>query len=341
MSARGGLVFVTWQRHAGRAEEMAAALGGDAVQVHPAGPGGRRLPVLARYALSAVLTGAELLRRRPSAVVVVNPPVVPGAVVAGYCALTGARFVLDSHTSSFGVKENRVARAVLPLTRLLARRADAVMVAAPEWAGQVARWGGRGLVVHEAPPRQELLAPVRHERPVVLFVGIFAADEPVEEVVGAARLLPGVTFRVTGDLERCPAPLRAAAPANVEFVGFLGAADYWAQVREATALIALTTEPTSVMRAAYEAVYAGRPLVVSDWPLLRELFPAAQHAPNTAEGIAAAVARAVEPEAAQGVQRAHALQAARWRAQRDELLAVLGRARSAPQPPAGAAQPRR
>jgi len=316
---------VTWQRHGGRAEEFAHALGGRAVHVYPTALAGRRR-VPARYLLSVVLTVVALVRLRPTAVAVVNPPVVPGLVVAAYCRLTGARFLLDSHTSSFGVKGNAVAARTLGITRWLARRSAGVMVTTTSWVAEVQRWGAHGLVVHEAPPTSRPGPAARGGRPQVLFVGVFSGDEPVEEVVAAAALLPEVDVLVTGDVDRAPTGLVAGAGANVVFTGFLDQDAYGARLEAADVVIALTTESTSVMRAAYEAVYARRGLVVSDWPALREVFPSARHRSNDAAAIADGVREALteDPVAAgQRADRALATQSARWDDQLDAMRTAL------------------
>jgi len=154
-------------------------------------------------------------------------------------------------------------------------------------------------------------------------------------VCAAAALLPDCDVLVTGDPAEAPARLVESAPANVSFVGFLDTAAYRREVERADLVVALTTEPGSVMRAAYEAVYAERPLVVSDWPLLRELFPAAVHARNEAESLAAAVlvARAAHGRLVALAGLARATQVERFEAQRLELAVRLGLAgRLAPGP---------
>ncbi|MFC3686891.1 hypothetical protein [Aquipuribacter hungaricus] len=316
---------VTWQRHGGRAEEMAYALGGRAVHVYPGALAARRL-VLVRYAVSVLLTAAALVRLRPRAVVVVNPPVVPGLVVAAYARLTGARFLLDSHTSSFGVKGNAVAARTLGITRWLGRRSSGVMVTTSSWVAEVQRWGARGLVVHEAPPAWQVAPAVRSERPQVLFVGVFSSDEPVAEVVAAAALLPDVDVLVTGDVDRAPAGMVEAAPSNVVFTGFLDQQAYRARLEQSDVVLALTTEPTSVMRAAYEAVYARRALVVSDWPTLREVFPLARHRGNEAAALADGVREALSDDPAAAADRAEqalSVQAERWDDQLDAMRTAL------------------
>jgi glycosyltransferase involved in cell wall biosynthesis len=287
---------------------------------------GRRRTAL-RYAVSALLTVAKLARHRPTAVVVTNPPIVPGVLAWLYARVAGARLALDSHPASFGRKGDRVSARLLPVHRWLARRVDTVLVTTDEWVEEVERWGGRGLVVHEAPPPWTC-GPARRQVDGVtrvLFVGVFGGDEPVDQVVDAARHLDDVEILVTGDLRRAPAGLVEAAPPNVRFVGFLDPDDYAAAVDDADLLLALTTEPTSVMRAAYEGVYAGRPIVISDWPALRELFPYAVFVANDAEGIAKGVGAAVDDRGTllAELARARELQTTRWDDQRAAVRSIL------------------
>lgn len=316
---------VTWQRHGGRAEEMAHALGGRAVHVYPAALADRRW-VLLRYVVSAALTAAALVRHRPRAVAVVNPPVVPGLVVAAWSRLTGTPYLLDSHTSSFGVKGNAVARRTLGVTRWLARRSAGVMVTTTSWVAEVQRWGARGLVVHEAPPSWTVAPRTAGGRPQVLFVGVFSSDEPVDAVVAAAGLVPQVDVLITGDVHRAPAGMVDAAPANVVFTGFLDQQAYRDRLQAADVVLALTTEPTSVMRAAYEAVYARRALVVSDWPTLREVFPDARHRGNEPAALADGIREALADDtttAASRADRAHDVQSLRWQQQLDAMRTAL------------------
>lgn len=320
------VLFASWSAVAGRAEEIASALGGRACVVHPAVLRGRRRAPL-RYLVGLVVTSAALVRHRPRAVVATNPPVFPGLLSWAYARATGARLALDSHPTAFGAKDNRTAQRLLGVHRWMARRADVVLVTTDDWVDELASWGARGLVVHEAPPawRVAPAGPIAG-RPTVLFVGVFASDEPVAEVVEAARRLPGVDVVVTGDVARAPAGLVAGAPDNVRFVGWVPGDGYVALLGAADVVLTLTTEPTSVMRAAYEAVWAGRPCVVSDWPVLRELFPDAIACGNDAAGIAAALGTAIEDH---GTLRARAEQARtrqlrRWDEQVGAIRAALG-----------------
>lgn len=330
-SARPALAFVSWGAVAGRSAEIAQEIGGEARCFYPPGSS-RRPPVLVRYMLSALRTGGYLLRRRPRVVIVTNPPIIAGLVTYGYALCIGARLVLDTHPGGFGAQGDRMAARLQGPHRWLARRAGLCLVTDDAWRLELEAWGAPGLVVHEAPGDWRHTQPERHPRLKILYVGRFAADEPAWAVIGAAALVPQCDVIVTGDLGSCPPELLRGAPPNVTFVGFLDADDYRAVVQDADAVLTLTTEPASVMRAGYEAVYAGRPLLLSDWPINRELFPYAAHVANTIAGVASGL-REVDAHydgymATTGA--ALDLQGARWQGQREKLQMLLARQLPAP-----------
>jgi glycosyltransferase involved in cell wall biosynthesis len=339
MSRRPSVSFIAWSPIGGRSEEIADALGGEARCFYRRGRFGK-LSVLGRYGWSAVATLRYLRVRRPRTVIATNPPIFPALLAFAYARARGARLALDSHPGGFGLQGDRVSRLLQPLHAWLARRAATTLVTDDRLARRVGGWGGRADIVHEAPvdwrgqPRRAL-----RPRPRVLFVCIFQRDEPVAEVLEAARRCPELDIHVTGDPAKCPSKLRDGAPPNVRFVGFLTGEDYERAVLDADVVLALTTEPSSVVRAGYEAVYAERPLVVSDWPAAREVFPHAVRAANDAPGVAAGLRRAVSeherlvrlaPEALE-------LQRARWDEQLAGLRARLSTETPTPTPtPSGA-----
>ena len=97
---------------------------------------------------------------------------------------------------------------------------------------------------------------------------------------------------------------------------------------DADVVICLTTEPGSVMRAAYEAVYARRPLIISGWPIAHDLFPFAVHVDNGTTQLADAIriADARFDELASRTEAARELQLDRFNAQRLMLMErVAGR----------------
>ncbi len=322
---------MAWGAVAGRSVEIAESLGGRAYVLFPPVEG-RRPPPAVRYAVSSLLTLAYLVREDPRAVVTTNPPVLLGLIALAWARLRGVPFALDSHPGAFGKQGDRVSARLLPVHRYLVRHADVTLVTAQSWVETVREWGGRGLVVHEAPgPWASLKSSPRGagRRPQALLVSRFAGDEPVDQAVAAAALVPEIDLLVTGRLEDLPPQLASSAPPNVSFVGFLSAARYQELVVEADVVVALTTEPTSVMRCAYEAVYARKPLLISDWPLCRELFPFALAVANDPASIASGLRHAFGSLQAceDRAGDARALQLDRWKSQLAALASLLGQSR--------------
>ncbi len=322
--ARRDVAFLAWGSIAGRSKEMAEVLGGEARCFFPIGTR-RRPPVPLRYLMAAVATGTYLLRRRPKLVIFTNPP-VPGALVAYlWSRIIGAAFALDSHPGGFGAQGDTVAARLQRWHRFLVRRAAFVMVTDDGWAERVRSWGGTPVIVHEAPGGWDLAAPARHGRLRVLVVGTFSPDEPVADLLEATGRFPQCDFVLTGEPARLSPALRHDLPGNVRLAGFLDAERYRQEMSAADAVVALTTEPTSVMRAAYEAVYARRPLVLSDWPVGRELFRHAIHAKNDADALVEALSRLVTDYRRYlgRIERARVEQLDRWRCQRRVLVGLV------------------
>jgi glycosyltransferase involved in cell wall biosynthesis len=312
---RPKVAFIAWAEDSGRAHEIAQALGGEARAFY-------RLRIIwkplvpLRYLLNAVGTCGYLLTRRPRAVVVTNPPIFPGLIALLYCTAMRAPLLLDSHPSAFG--DAPMAKGAGGIHAWLTRRAVTTMVTVPELAQIVTSWGGRADIIHEAPPahRAAPAAPLTG-RPRIVYIGRFAGDEPTAEVVAAARLVPEADVLITGDDRKCPAALRASAPANVIFTGFLEGDDYDHALENAAAVMVLTRHPLAVNRGAYEAVYFERPLIISDLPAMTPLFPYAISVPDDTAGIARGIRSAIERHAdlVAACPLARALQEQRWQQQ--------------------------
>lgn len=314
------VAFLAWTDRTERADEIAASLGGVARRFDGNGLRGRATAPL-RYVLNTAATAWWLARHRPRAVITQNPPVFLGIVAWLYGLIVRVPVLLDSHPASFGRKDAGIWRLLLPVHRFLAVRARLVLVTGAELADEVREWGGAAAEVHEAPPVGLQATPsleLDGHRLQVFYVGVFAPDEPVAAVVEAARRVPDVDVLVTGDPRRAPAGLIDGAPDNVKFVGFLQRDAYRRGLADAHAVMALTTDPTSVVRSGYEAVYAGRPLLTSDWPVLRETFPYAVHVAGRPAELAAALEslRQRYADLRSGTAAALAHQEATWTNQR-------------------------
>ena len=316
-------VAVAWAPYSRRSEMFARELGAPLHCIHYLK---FRSPPYApfKYVLQSVKTLRVLFTERPQAVHVQNPPFVCGLVVALYCRLSRARFVVEYHTAAFG----RAWRFALAAQKLVAREAAANIVTDEHWARLVRSWGGHSIVMYDAfldlPPGRPYGVSGRC---TVAFLGTFAPDEPIEEFLEAAALLPDVTFYVTGDTGQAAKATLAGAPENVTFTGFLdpnGA--YLGLLRAVDAVVVLTTRDHTLQLAGCEAIAVGQPLVTSDFEYLRGLFEkgAVFVAPNVwsiRDGIVEAIDR--RDELARESVELRANRRAEWKARLQELDEVV------------------
>ena len=276
-------LFLAWAPYGRRSESLAKELGAEMHFVHylkfqtPA-----YAPI--KYILQGFKTVSLLLSNRPSVVFVQNPPIFCALVVFLLRPFLRNKFVLDHHSDVFSPRWN----FILPVQKYLVSRAALNLVTNDHWAEIIRGWGGKAMILEDAlpdfPPVPDYEVPAGVN---VVMINTFADDEPLDEVVGAARLLPDVTFHVTGNKKKQPPAIFAGVPANVIFTGFLPDQQYIGLLKACNAVMALTTRDHTLQGGGFEAVSLGKPLITSDWPLLRFLFQRGSvYVDNTAEGIA-------------------------------------------------------
>lgn len=277
-----------------------------------------------KYFVQTVRTIGLLARRRPSLVMVQSPPSVAVLVVAAYCIVARADYIVDAHSAAMLSKWWTRPRW---LNRILARRALATIVTNEHFAERLESDGAVALVLRDIPTRFPMGVPPDLEPGThVLAVNTFNFDEPLAEVIAAARRLPDVTFHVTGRVEAHPEQVPADTPPNLRFTGYLADEDYFALMKDADAVMCLTTRNHTMQRGACEALSMGRPIITSDWPLLREYFHQGTiHVDNTALSIAEAVGSLKEeqPRLEKEIAEMRQWQLEQWRQARDRLTDLI------------------
>lgn len=317
---RVGLVAVAWAAFQPRTVTLARELEGEAVFVRSRGLGAGIPLTPCRYVAQTISTWRLLQRRLPERVLVITPPVFAPLVGWLWCAVRRRPFVVDCHTGAFHSPRWAWAR---PIHRWLLRRASAVLVHTDQALTLVREWGAAGLLMpDDVPEPGDALPREEPERPTVLVAGSFDDNEPVAEVIEAARLLPEMELRLTGDPDRLPPALRRSAPVNAVFTGFLPYRVFLGEMAAAHVVAAFSTDPQIMNRAAFEAVGLGRPLVLTELAGLRSRFgEAAAFSPNDPLSMAEALRAAYRDREA--LARRSAALAVALRSQRQRALAEL------------------
>lgn len=324
------MTFIAWERYERRSDLLAHHLGASMHHIYH----GRRGSILhapGRYLSQGRETWSVLTQERPDVVLVQNPPIFCALLACLYARRHRVRFVIDSHTAAF---TSRKWAWSLGLHRMLSRCAAATIVHNHAQAKIVGKWGCPFCVMGFIPGDYPVGEPYPFDgRFRVAVVNTFSEDEPLDAVLAAAAGLPGVEFCVTGDERRAAPRLLAVKPDNCSFTGYLPYDRYVSLLRGSDFVMDLTTRDNCLLAGAFEAVCIGTPLIVSDWPTLRNYFPLGTvYVANSAEAIRAGVERAQrdQPALRAEFRRLQEQLHADWQESFQALCRLLG-------PPPGAA----
>ncbi len=285
-------LFIVWGNFSPRAEDFVAHFDAAMTMLFIHYPHLKKLPFLlpVRYLASAIRTWNYLREYRPGVVLVQNPPLFAPLVVFLYSRVRkDTRFVIDAHSSCFN---SPAWNWSLPLQRWLSRYAAVTLIHNVEVAEYTRHWPGQVLVLDDAPLQvmAEAMLPPESSFKKVVVISSFAWDEPIDLVLKAAESIPDVEFYITGDYRRGSETLLKTKPANVYFTGFVPRVEYFRHLSSANAVMVLTTRDHTMQRGAWEALYYGQPLILSDQRTLRSYFDKGTIlVPNTVEGIVAGV----------------------------------------------------
>jgi glycosyltransferase involved in cell wall biosynthesis len=278
--------FLTWLEHR-RTRELGARLGIDVIELISRHGGWRR------YVDLIPATIRVLWQRKPRVVLVQTPSIILAALTVVLRAFLGYKLLFDAHNEAIKPIVHTQFVAVM-LARWLLPRADRVLVTNHQLAEAVTGRGGRPMVLWDPLPRPTAVSaqslPGRFR---IAVISTYAPDEPFNVVLEAARAVSNdVQFFVTGDPAELAEAVRASVPPNVTLTGFLNEPAYWSLLASCDAVMDLTTMDACLVCGAYEAIAVGRPLVLSDNAVSRDVFGGfGEFADNTPRGVVEALTR--------------------------------------------------
>jgi glycosyltransferase involved in cell wall biosynthesis len=284
-------IWISWERHR-RSRELARAL---SVPLHEIVSRGH---ARFRSITCAFRTIGLLLRVRPSLLFVQNPSVQLAALAALLKPLCGYTLVVDRHSNfDFSDTEHGLFNF---LSNYGIRKADLTIVTNESIQRLVEAKGGRALILQDLLPSLAAKNDARGGGPLrVVYVCSFSPDEPVEEVLEAARLLDrNLHVYVTGRVSGAFAAMAQTAPSTLTFTGFLPEIEYQDLLGSAHVIVALTKREHTLLCGAYEGVSLRKPLILSNQEALRNYFTkGVVFTENKPEAIAAAIRTATQDRA--------------------------------------------
>jgi glycosyltransferase involved in cell wall biosynthesis len=323
------LIFLVWAPYSVRAESISNRLG---ASLHTLSYK-TRLKVYApvKYPLLFYKTLHLLASEKPTTIICQTPPIFCPLAAMFYAAINkrkNLRIIIDAHTASF---EKPWSFPILKtITKWVIGNSKAVIVANAELQNIVYQnYGVMPLVLDDGVPQvdyasqeasqirinraskydQQYHLPVsmhahlglkeREDESVrtkfaVAVISSFASDEPIEEVIEAAKILAETTaFYITGDPSRLASRKLfewKQTANNVIFTGFLNQREYIGLLKRVDAVMVLTRRHHNMLSGAHEALALEKPLITSDWPPLRKYFSAGTaYVNNSAKGIVNAI----------------------------------------------------
>jgi glycosyltransferase involved in cell wall biosynthesis len=280
-------MFVVWAQPgsgAPRAKVLAADLGIPVYYIYYSSK-----CLVLKFIVQFVKTMDLLLKHKPDLVFIQVGPVVALLPVYLYALWFGKKFIIDCHSGVFTIRKEMI---WLPLLKLLARRAECLLIHNKKLAEKLRGWPVQYFVLEIKVPSFDELTTTPFLSPwnttdhfKVAVINTFRPDEPLREIIQAAQLLPNVRFFITGKIRdfRKLTP----APPNVTYTDFLADEEYVSLLYRSDVVMVLTTREYTAQYGAYEAIAVGKPVITSGWDALRQLYyKGTVFVENTPESIA-------------------------------------------------------
>ena len=226
---------------------------------------------LARYASCISRTVALLHREKPAVVICQNPSIVLTLLLLCLRSFFGYKVGIDAHFG--GIDSSNGSEAPQWVLDYCNRTAELVIVTNESHAHHVRSLGGKEIICPDPlPDLSEHRGPGVEIPRKVFFICSFDIDEPYREVFHAAEILAleGFRFFVSGNYRKVG--ITPDDFPHVELLGFISEAEFYGHLFSSQVVVDLTDNDDCLVCGAYEALEAGKPLVLSRKKALEKYF---------------------------------------------------------------------
>jgi glycosyltransferase involved in cell wall biosynthesis len=242
-----------------------------------------------RYAKCIAQTLKILQREKPRVVVCQNPSLVLASLLLALRPVYGFNVGIDAHFGGIDAKlKGKFSQGLVDWCN---RTADFVIVTNENHAMHVHKLGGKAFICPDPfPDLSKYREAVSEVQKKVFLICSYDKDEPFLEVFEAAKELSQEGFKlfISGNYKK--AGVKPEDFSHVELLGYVPEDDFYRHLFSSQIVIDLTDNDDCLVCGAYEALEAGKPLVLSKKKALQEYFTGGTvFTENRADEIAAAV----------------------------------------------------
>lgn len=276
-----------------------------------------------RYPLAMIQTFFAVAKNKPDVLVTPDPSVLLCFLAALIKPLFNYKLIIDEHTlyiSPTGIK-----KIVMDfLGDYFLKRCDMVIVTNEPYKIRMREFV-KNKEIFVLPDRiPDFDYTFKHTelkgKYNILFICTFSYDEPWEEVIRAADLSDKDIYIYISGRNRLD---QSRLPSNVVLTGFIPDKEYQNLLRSVDMVMVLTEKEECMVCGAYEAVAAGKPLILSDKKVLRAYFDGGTvFTENNREDIADAIRSAIKNQSVleKGIRILKKKRMTEWKERWDTLL---------------------
>lgn len=259
-------VWITWERHR-RTRELCRAL---EIRLFEKNYCSSRL---LKHPYLIFWTFLVVLKTKPKGLIVQNPSIVLALWSVVLKAIFKFALVVDTHNGGLGLAKEGLGCPQF-VYRHIQRKADLTIITNTYLGELVKNNGGQPFVLEDNIPQFHNVRKVtllgKHN---IVCICTFSGDEPFLEVIAATSALEkDWVVYMTGNSKKLPPDVLQTVPRNLVLTGFLKDEEYLGLIKSADVVVDLTYRDHCLVCGAYEAVALEKPMILSDWGVLRSYF---------------------------------------------------------------------